>query len=513
MTWHVLPGKHAVWTDLPLPPALLDGVPHRRSDRVIVAKHDQQTWQQLKDRGVTLPSPMVHYDWPGQWTPRQNQKRTAAFLAAHRKAICLNGMRVGKTLSAIWAADFLHRQGAVRRMLVIAPLSTHVTVWERNYVYHLPHKRVALLHGPRERKQRIAADTRIEVLVVNPESLGIVADYLQDVDLVVVDEATAFKNARSKRWKLLNGIVKQRHARLWLMTASPTPQSPEDAYGLLRLLHPEYISMRQWRDMTMVQVSTFKWVPKQTASQTVARWLQPSIRYTLADCGDVPTVQYEDIKCGLSKQQKAVLEDLKKSARAEFADKSSVTATNAAALLSKMLQVQAGGVYGLDTEDRRTVQAIPADDYFRAITEFVSEADTPVLVFAPFRSAAVAIEQHLREKAGLPTALVHGDVKREARNEAFNAVQAGTVQALVAVPSTMSHGLTLNRASYVLWAAPPFKAEEYSQANGRVLEAASNKHIVVAHIVPSKLATELYGRLKSKAQLQDTVLKLLDGEL
>ena len=513
MTWRALPGKHAVWTNLPMPPALLEGVPHHRGGTLIVLKHDQATWQKLKDRGVTLPSPMVHYDWPGQWEPRQNQKRTAAFLAAHRKAICLNGMRTGKTLSTIWASDYLQHQGQVRRVLVVAPLSTHVTVWERNYVYHLPHKRVALLHGNRERKQQIAADTRIEVLVVNPESLGIVADYLKDVDLVVVDEATAFKNARSKRWKCLDDIVKRRRARLWLLTASPTPQSPEDAYGLLRLLHPQYISMRQWRDMTMVQVSTFKWVPKRKSSKTVARWLQPSIRYTLADCGDVPSVQYEDIPCTLSAAQKRVLEELKMTARSEFADKSSVTATNAAALLSKMLQVQAGGVYGLDEDSRRTVQALAADDYYRAITEFVTEADTPVLVFAPFRSAAIAIEAHLREKAQLRTALVHGDVKRDDRNKAFDAVQAGTIQALVAVPSTMSHGLTLNRSSYVLWAAPPFKAEEYSQANGRVLEAASNKHIVVAHIVPSKLATELYSRLKSKAQLQDTVLKLLAGEL
>lgn len=509
MTWFTVEGGYAA-TQTQLPPQALAGVQHARDHNAVVVRHDYATWDQLRSRGLVLPNPMAHYAYPGRWQPRDNQRRTAEWFIEHTRGICLNGMRTGKTMSALWAMDYLRAQGQVRRVLVVAPVSTHDTVWERNIFLHLPHVRAAVAKSgaAASRRQEIARDRGIHVVIINPDALHIVAEHITDLDLIICDEATAFKNPRSRRWKVLTGILAKHNPRLWLLTASPTPQSPEDAYGLVRLLHPhKYVSATQWKDLTMKQVSKFRWIPKPDAAATVSAWLRPSIRFTLADCGDVPEVQYEELVVDLSPEQQALTAQLKDDALAEV-DGGQITVAHAASLLSKLLQVQCGGVYAMDHANERLVHRVPAPAYFDAVAEYIEEADTPVLVFAPFRSAVEALFAEMQAR-GLRVAKIDGDTKPADRLAAFDAMQRGELQATIAVPACMSHGITLDRANYVLWAAPPFKGEEYEQANGRVLQAASSKRIVVTHVVTSAVARELFSRLQSKARLQDTVLNLL----
>src|SRR5260221_14019755 len=55
---------------------------------------------------VSIPSPMLRdYKWPGVYTPYEHQKATASFLSLRARAFCFSEMGVGKTGSAIWAAD------------------------------------------------------------------------------------------------------------------------------------------------------------------------------------------------------------------------------------------------------------------------------------------------------------------------------------------------------------------------------------------------------------------------
>lgn len=508
MSWQVHPTKPALFTQVQLPPEALGDLPHARNDKVIVLPHTHSNWEVLQARGFRgVPHPICHYDWPGIWKPRDNQRTTAEFLATHTRCICLNGMRTGKTMSSLWAADYLIRAGEVRRVLIVGLLSSLEAVWARNLFMHMPQYRAVVLRGTRAEKERLAGDLRYQFLIVNPDSLHLVAHHLPDVDLVIADEATAFKNPKSRRWKALSSIVRD-GKRLWLLTASPTSQSPVDAHGLVKLLHDRAPNLGQWRDMTMYQVSRFRWLPKESSERTVAAWLQPAIRFTLNDCGDVPTVQYDHIPVELSAEQKALKQALKEQARAELAG-AEITAANAAGVLSKTMQVESGGVYAHLDGDRQVAE-LDCGEYLQAIQDYVQEADTPVLIFAPFRAAVARVSGALA-KAGFRVAQVNGDTSREDRLAAVNGVQAGELDALVAVASTMSHGVTLDRANYVLWVGPTFRAEEYEQANGRVLQAESSKHIVVSHLVTSPLARELYNRLKSKARLQDAVLKLLEG--
>lgn len=504
-----MPGQAAIFTRVWLPDAALADVPHVRATvrgcPITLVRHDLPTYTTLRGRGLLLPPPPVPYTYPGRFTPTFSQRATVEFFVAYRRGFCLNGLGTGKTLAAAWALDYLLGQGEIRRVLIVAPRSVCDIVWERELFQTLPHRTTVLVRGSATRKRQIAADTRSDILIVNPESLSIIADCLPMVDLVVVDEFTKFKNARSLRWRALRKIAQS--TRLWMMSGTPTPQSPLDAYGPMRLVGAPGLSALRWRELTMRQVSRFRWLPRDDAVATVAAHLQPAIRFRREECYDLPDVQDIFLDVELTAEQNLLIEQFRAQAAVTFAA-GQVTAVNAAAVLTKILQTMAGGVYGADRDGERITHSVEAGPLFDTVAALVEQADTPVLVFAPFRSAVAALHAGLAA-AGYRVGLVDGGVTNRA--PIFDAFTRGELDVIVAVASTMSHGLTLVNCRYIIWALPPFSAEEYEQANGRVIRQGQTNAVVIYHLVQNALARELFSRLKSKAKLQDSVLNLIRG--
>ena len=88
-----------------------------------------------------VPSPILKdYDWPGLHKPFAHQRQTAEFLSLRNKAFCFSEQGTGKTASAIWAADYLMKQGLVQRVLVICPLSIMRSAWQADLFKFAVHR-------------------------------------------------------------------------------------------------------------------------------------------------------------------------------------------------------------------------------------------------------------------------------------------------------------------------------------------------------------------------------------
>lgn len=465
-------------------------------------------YRHIRFRGapVTITARDFGYTWPGRFAPRAHQRETFRFLCSHERCFCLDSMGLGKSLSSLWAMDHLMNLGLVRRALIIAPLSICEHVWGREIFSSFPHRRYVWCRGDRETKRRLLEDTRYDICIINPDSLHLIRG-LPDVDLIIVDEFTKFKNYRSRRYKALKLIAEGR--RLWMLSGTPAPQSPLDAYAPVRLVRPERISFLQWRDWTMTQISRFQWESRPQAEQVIARYMQPAVRHRLEDCIDMPEVEVLDIPVELTIEQKQAIKTFRQEAMAIFERDRVITAANAAGALSKCLQVIGGGVYGEDDEGRY-VQAVEAGPYYEAVESVVEQADTPVLIFLPFRSTAQALHDYLTKRK-YRVGLVTGDTKTADRGVLFDAVQHGKLHALVAVAGTVSHGLTLTGARYVLWPLPPYSYEEYDQSNGRVVRDGQRNAVVIYRMISCKLTADLFRRLETKEKLQKVVLELLEN--
>lgn len=507
MTWHALP-DHVVT----LTPPSLKGLDPRRIDvsgrPAWVLPKDLPTLVSLQAQGCKAPSPAEAYHWPGRFPPRENQRHTVAFLLKHRRAAVLNGLRTGKTLSALWAADLLIEIGAVRRVLILAKKSTLDDVWARELFMSFPHRHHAVLTGSRERKRLAARDPRIDFLVINPESLSLLEGHLPGIDLVIADEATAFKNFRAQRTRALARVTNS--TRLWLMTATPAPQEPTDAYSLIRLVRPDWRkSFAHFRDMTMIQLNQFKWKPKREAPTVIARELQPSIRFTAEECYDIPETQIIDRHVEMTPQQEKMAKSFEVQAFADL-DGKKITAANAAAAMSKVLQVLAGGVYGhVEDGGEKPAYYVPADPFFETIVDEVQEAEGPVLIFAPFRISAAVTHMKLLE-AGLRSAVVMAGTSSAERSRIFDSVRRGELDAMVAIPQTVMHGLDLSASNTIIWTSPPFSHETYEQANARISGSNQKRKCTVLRVWQTPLTRALYRRLDEKKALQDVILELME---
>jgi len=460
----------------------------------------------LRSLNINVPSPITkRYNWPGQYKPFDHQKTTSSFMTMNKKSFCFNEQGTGKTASAIWAADYLMTQGKVRRVLVVCPLSIMDSAWRNDLFSFAMHRTVDVAHGSKEKRKKII-NSGAEFIIINYDGVEIVKDEIINggFDLFIVDEATHYKNAQTKRWKTLNKIIGE-NDWLWMMTGTPAAQSPVDAYGLAKLVNPMAVPrfFGSWRDMVMWKVTQFKWKPKETAKDTVFRALQPAIRFTKDECLDLPDMVYTKRFIEMTGQQKKYYETLRKRLVMQVAGEG-VTAANAAIALNKLLQISAGAVY---TDDGDTVQ-FDIKNRYQVLREVIDESSKKVLIFVPFKHTIDLLIGKLTSD-GVTSEIIRGDVPASKRTDIFARFQNDPdPKVLVIQPQAAAHGVTLTAANTVVWWGPTSSLETYAQANARVHRSGQTHKCTVIQLAGSAAEKRIYRMLDDRINIHTEMINL-----
>jgi SNF2 family DNA or RNA helicase len=465
---------------------------------------EAQALKRLNIRNV--PSPILgHYKWPGQHKPFEHQKTTASFLTLHTKALCLNEQGTGKTGSVIWAADYLMTQKKIKRVLVICPLSIMDSAWRADLFKFAMHRTVDIAYGSAEKRKAII-NGDAEFVIINYDGVEIVANEIANAgfDLIVVDEANAYKNAQTKRWKVLNSLVTNR-TWLWMLTGTPAAQSPVDAYGLAKLVNPNGVPrfFTSFKDMVMYKVGQFRWVPKESAVQTVFNVLQPAIRFTKDECLDLPEMTFTTRDVPLTPQQKKYYDLLKNRLVIQAAGEE-VTSINAAVELNKLLQISCGAVY---SDNKETIE-FDVKNRYNVLKEVIDETSNKVLVFVPFKHVIDILCDRLRQD-GITTEVISGDIPASKRTEVFNNFQTKPdPRVLVIQPQSAAHGVTLTAADTVVWWGPVPSLETFAQANARVHRPGQRHPTTVVQLQGSNAEKHIYKMLGQKIDVHTKIVDL-----
>lgn len=477
----------------------------------VLVKWGLEEAQVLKNLRIkNVPSPIIaHYDWPGLHKPFAHQKTTAEFLTLHRRAFCFNEQGTGKTASVIWAADYLLNVGAIRRVLVLCPLSIMQAAWGNDLFTFAMHRTCTIAHSYSKEKRIKAVNSEAEFVVCNFDGLEIIKEEVKagGFDLVVIDEANSYKNVSTKRFKVLSDVLTP-STWVWMLTGTPASQSPEDAYGLAKVINPTGVPKFKgaFKDMVMHKVTQFKWVPKHSAQETLHRILQPAIRYTKEECLDLPDMTYVTRDVPLSAQQTKYYEALRKNMMTIAAGEE-ITTVNAAANLNKLLQLSCGAVYA----DNGEIIAFDASQRLSALHEVIDEASHKVIVFAPFRHAINVVAEELQKK-GISCDVIHGGVSATKRTDIFNNFQTKPdPHVLVVQPQAAAHGVTLHAANVVVWWGPITSIETYLQANARVHRAGQRNPCTVVHLQGSPVERRVYKMLSEKVDIHTRLIDLYNN--
>ena len=468
--------------------------------------------QVLKNLNIKAPSPIEgRYDWSGQHKPFAHQKTTASFLTMYKRAFCFNEQGTGKTASAIWAADFLMKQGKVRRVLVVCPLSIMDSAWRADLFTFAMHRSVDIAYGPKDKRRQII-EGDAEFIIINYDGVEIVADAVANggFDLIIIDEATHYKNPQTNRWKVLSKLVKP-ETWLWMMTGTPAAQSPLDAFGLAKLVNPKGVPrfFGTFREQVMYKVTQFKWMPRPEATDVVYNALQPAIRFTKDQCLDLPDMTYAKREVPLTSQQKKYY-DMLKNRMVLQADGEEITAANAAVMMNKLMQISCGAVY---TDDNETLE-FDIKNRYNILKEVIDESSQKVLVFVPFRHVIDLLAERLK-KDKITTEVISGDVSAKRRTDIFKRFQEQPdPRVLVIQPRAAAHGVTLTAANTVVWWGPTSSLETYAQANARVHRSGQKHKCTVVQLQGSDVERRVYklldGRIDVHTKMIDLYREMLD---
>lgn len=467
-----------------------------------------------------ITPPLADYDWPGPYTPFEAQRVTANFLAANPKAFVLSDMGTGKTLAALWAADHIMAQNppGSMRALIVAPLSILQRVWADAIFQNLLGRRTfAILHGtPKQREELLAKP--YDFYIINYDGLAVGApnnakdpgrglfaalEARTDIRIAIVDEASAYRDGTTRRHRVARRLLGNRDY-LWLMTGTPTPNGPTDAYGMAKLVNNAFgESFTSFKQRVLYKASMWKWVPRAGAQAEARKLLQPSVRFAIEDCVDLPECTTQQREVELSEEQKVAYKALQRDLVLAVKDGRVITAANEAVLRLKLIQVACGAIYGADHE----VNLIDARPRIAALLEVLEQTEHKVIVFAPLTSVLNLLNKELKNYS---RAVINGSVSAKERNKIFGDFQAeAEPRILLADPATMSHGLTLTEAATIVWFGPTDRTELYIQANARINRPGQKRTTTVVQIVSTPIEREIFRRLENNQSLQGVLLGMV----
>ena len=498
------------------PNRVLDSIPTAKPYEVrgiplVITPHRIDEVKVLNNLGINAPSPILHYyDWPGQFTPFDHQKQTAAFLTLQQRGLVLNEIGTGKTQSALWAADYLIKTGKVKKVLILSPLSTLERVWGDGIFTGLTHRKFVVLYGTAEKRLKLLGHD-VEFYICNHDGFPIIADKANGMfDLVLVDEAAVFRNPSTKRFKQLRKWLDNNPStRLWLMTGTPTPNEPTDAWALAKLVNSPHCTktFTAFREQVMMKIGQWKFVPRPEAVEIVKHILQPAVRYTRDECFDLPETIIQTRQVELTAEQKKHYTQMLKHFVTELSADGTITAVNEAVKIQKLVQIACGVAYG---DDGQNIE-IDCSPRVNLVKEVIEEAGEKVILFVPLTGTLHMLERELSKH--WTVGVVNGAVSATQRNQIFHGFQKERdPHVLIAHPGTMAHGLTLTTASTIIWYGPINSNEVYVQANGRIERIGKKRVSNVIHIESTDLEHKMYERLRNKQKLQGLLLDLIQQQ-
>lgn len=186
------------------------------------------------------------------YTLYPHQRVAAEFLAARTVAGLFDEQGLGKTAAAITACGTV----GAKRILVVAPVVVAHN-WAREFRIWAPTRSVQLLTSG-----RTPVASGVEVVVTTHallRSKALHAALCREAwDVVIADEAHAFKNPKAAVAKAFYGLTVQKNApaiirsarRVWVLTGTPMPNNPTELWTMLASLVPDRMRDERGRVMS-----------------------------------------------------------------------------------------------------------------------------------------------------------------------------------------------------------------------------------------------------------------------
>lgn len=435
----------------------------------------------------------------------------------------------GKTFVRIMAfAERRRKRGGCA--LVLATRSLLKNVWFDDFGKFAPDMTVSVARAD-DRAEAFGAEA--DVYVTNHDAVKWLVKqpkkFWDRFSELIIDESTAYKHHTSQRSRAVAKIAHLKNfVRKSAMTGTPNGNSITDVWHQVYLLDkgqrlgPSFYAFRNTvctPEQVSRNVNALKWSDRDGAEEAVFGLLSDIvIRHKFEDCVDIPahheyTVDYELT----AKQRKAyeaierdhllpLLGDKTAQVRARLKGLPfELSAVNAAAVATKLLQVASGAVYDNDGG----VHFVD-DTRYMTIMDLVEERKHPLVFFYWQHQRDCMVAE--AKKRGLRYAVLDGSTTDREREAIVMQYQAGFFDVLFGHPRSVAHGLTLTRGTSTIWPGPTYDLELFKQGNKRQHRIGQkHKTEVIVLVAKDTIEPDVYEILQGKNRRMTNLLDLFDS--
>lgn len=437
-----------------------------------------------------------------KYIPHDYQTRAKDFILEHPKAGMLLEMGLGKTVITLTAIDVLINElFEVDRVLVIAPKRVAEDTWTREHAKwdHLRHLRVSkVLGSPEQRRRALSVDA--DIYVIGRDNVVWLVEQCRQswpFDMVVIDELSSFKNPQAKRFRALKKVI-PKASRVVGLTGTPSANGLMDLWAEIYLLdRGERLGHtlgayreKYFRPGARNGYVVFKWEPLRGSREKIEAAISDiCISMSADDYLTLPKRIDNLIPVKLSPQEMKQYKTMEAEQLLHIDDED-VVALNAAAVMTKLLQIANGSVYSHEGNVVRL-----HDAKLEALLEIIDTTDSPVLIFYSYKHDLAAI------KAAIPGARTLDGPEDIAE---WN---AGRVQVLLAHPASVGYGLNLQEGGHVIvWYGLTWSLELYQQANARLYRQGQDKPVIIHHLIAEGTVDEQVMRALQEKDMSQAAL-------
>ena len=429
-------------------------------------------------------------------------------------------MGLGKTATTLTAVSDLYRYCEISKVLVIAPKRVAENTWttEAANWEHLRHLKISKVIGTE--KQRIAAlKAEADIWVINRENVVWLIAYYGNAwpfDMLVIDELSSFKSAKAARFKALR-TIRPKISRVVGLTGTPVGNGLLDLWPEMHLLD---MGQRLGKTLTEYRDKYFTADPyKPYASYSLRTeedpligkdYYQQKIYDRISDiCISMKAEDYlqlpekiiRDVPVRLSAVSQQRYDAFEEAAVMELAAETQITAVNAAALTTKLLQFANGAIY----DEKKQYHELH-DEKLEALEEIVdTAAGHPVLVFYNFKHDLDRIKRILSRFKPV-------ELKTEQDIERWNKKE---ISVLLAHPASAGHGLNLQAGgNIIVWFGLTWSLELYLQANARIHRQGLQGACIIHRLITvGTIDQNVVEALDNKAKGQDALMEAVKARI
>lgn len=406
----------------------------------------------------------------------------------------------GKTFVQIKLYAKRRKKG--EKMLVIAPKSLLEPAWEADINKFAPELRVSVARAD---NRAAAFEVDADVYVTNTDAVVWLGKqskaFFKDFKHITVDELTTFKHHTSQRSRALNKIKVHFPYRSGL-SGTPNPNTITDVWNQVNFLDDGKRlgnSFFAFRAATCIpkQVGSRKemvqWEDKPGAEEAVFALLADiTVRHRFEDCIDIPANLQYTVPYKLGQKQMRAYKEMAMTQIAALGTGKAVTAINAAAVTTKLLQIASGAVY----EHTGKYHLVDPGRY--ELTLDLVEERKHSLVFYLWQHQRDYLVEHAK-KRGIKFCLYDSSAAQSVRTQMIKDYQNGFYQVMFAHPQSAAHGLTLTRGTATIWPSVTYNLEHFVQGNKRVFRnGQKSKTETIIILAPDTLEEKVYEKLQGK---------------